>query len=92
MATNKNTEAVEETVATTEETTEAVAEPTEKMVKVKLPRDKATNEDKFVSVNMRTWIVKRGEWVEVPACVAEQLEHEEKMMETIQLFNDEKAK
>ena len=92
MATNKNTEAVEETVATAEETTEAVAEPTEKMVKVKLPRDKRTNEDKFVSVNMRTWIVKRGEWVEVPECVAEQLEHEEKMMEKIQLFNDENAK
>ena len=84
MATNKKTEAVEETVATVEETAE-------KMVRVKIPREKENHEDVFVSVNMRTWIVKRGVWVDVPECVAEVLEHQEEMLAKIDLFNDEKA-
>ncbi len=85
MATNKNkNEAVEEAVETKEKTAE-------KMVRVKIPRAKTDEEDKFVSVNMRTWIVKRGVWVEVPECVAAQLEHEEAMVEEMELFNDAKA-
>ena len=53
------------------------------MVKVKVPRTKADQEDKFVSVNNYTCIIKRGEWVEVPDFVAEVLEHEEKMLDAI---------
>lgn len=57
--------------------------PKEKMVKIRIPRVKANQEDVFVSVNERTWIVKRGVEVEVPECVAEVLRHQEEMLEHI---------
>ena len=60
-----------------------MAETKQKMVKVKVPRTKADQEDKFVSVNNYTCIIKRGEYVEVPDFVAEALEHEEKMLDAI---------
>ena len=60
-----------------------MAETKQKMVKVKVPRTKADQEDKFVSVNNYTCIIKRGEYVEVPDFVAEALEHEEKMLYAI---------
>ena len=60
----------------------------EKMVKIKIPRTKKDEEDVFVSVNLRTWLVKRGVEVEVPACVAEVLRHQEEMLEEIMLFED----
>ena len=98
MATNtKKNEAVEETVVT-EETTPAKesaspkkAETKKKMVKIKIPRERADQEDVFVSVNMETFLIKRGVYVEVPDYVAEVLEHQEEMLEKIMLFNDEKA-
>ena len=58
----------------------------EKTVKIKLPRTRSEQEDVFVSVNNRTFLIKRGEEVEVPACVAEVLTHQEKMLEKIMLF------
>ena len=58
----------------------------EKTVKIKLPRTRSEQEDVFVSVNNRTFLIKRGEVVEVPACVAEVLAHQEKMLEKIMLF------
>ena len=93
MATNKNVnEAVEEAVVT-EETTPKKKDsaPKRKMVKVKMPRERADQEDVFVSVNMETFLIKRGVYVEVPDYVAEVLEHQEEMLEKIMLFNDEKA-
>ena len=57
--------------------------PKEKMIKIRIPRVKANQEDVFVSVNERTWIVKRGVEVEVPECVAEVLRHQEEMLEHI---------
>ena len=57
--------------------------PKEKMVKVKIPKVRANQEDVFVSVNERTWIVKRGVEVEVPECVAEVLKHQEEMLDHI---------
>ena len=62
--------------------------PKEKMVKIRIPRLKADQEDVFVSVNMRTWLIKRGVEVEVPECVAEVLRHSEEMMENIMLFDE----
>ena len=60
-----------------------------KMVKVYIPRTKKDEEDVFVSVNMRNYIVKRGvRDVEVPDFVAEVLRHQEEMMEEIMLFED----
>ena len=58
----------------------------EKTEKIKLPRTRSEQEDVFVSVNNRTFLIKRGEEVEVPACVAEVLAHQEKMLEKIMLF------
>lgn len=53
----------------------------EKMVKIKIPRNRKDEEDVFVSVNERTWLIKRGEYVEVPECVKEVLDHQEMMLD-----------
>lgn len=50
-------------------------------VRVKLPKTKELQDDVFVSVNQRTWLIQRGVYVEVPACVAEVLQHSEDMAE-----------
>ena len=55
--------------------------PKEKTVKIRIPKLTANQEDVFVSVNERTWIVKRGVEVEVPECVAEVIRHSEEMHE-----------
>ena len=91
MATNtKKNATVEENVATVEETTAAEVEtvPAVKKVKIRIPRTKADEEDVFVSVNMETFIVKRGVEVEVPDYVAEVLRHQEEALEEIMLFNE----
>ena len=62
----------------------------EKTVTIRLPKNRSQQEDVFVSVNNRTWLIQRGVNVEVPACVAEVLRHQEKMQETIMLFEKEK--
>lgn len=69
-----------------------MAEQKEKMVKVKIPRIKKDQEDVFVSVNMRTWMIKRGVEVEVPECVAEVLKHQEEILEANMEFETENAK
>ena len=69
-----------------------MAEAKEKMVKSRIPGTKADEEDVFVSVNMRTWLIKRGVEVEVPECVAEVLRHQEEALEEIMLFQDKNAK
>ena len=61
------------------------------MVKIRIPRTKADEEDVFVSVNLETFLIKRGVEVEVPDYVAEVLMHQEEMLEKIMLFNEEKA-
>lgn len=71
------------------ETTQA---PAEKLVKIRIPRTKADQEDVFVSVNNATYIVKRGVEVEVPDFVAEVLRHQEEMLEQIMLFEQAQQK
>ena len=61
----------------------------EETVKIKLPRGRKEDGDVFVSVNERTWLIKRGEEVEVPVCVAEVLEHQEQMQEEAYNFDAE---
>jgi hypothetical protein len=65
-------------------------ETKKRMVKIKIPRERADQEDVFVSVNMETFLIKRGVYVEVPDYVAEVLEHQEEMLEKIMLFNEAK--
>ena len=60
----------------------------EKMVKIRIPRTKADQEDVFVSVNLNTYAIKRGVEVEVPESVAEVLKHQEEMIESIMLFDE----
>ena len=60
----------------------------EKTVKIRLPRDRREQEDVFVGINERTWLIKRGVEVQVPECVAEVLQHREEMPEKIMAFED----
>ena len=69
-----------------------MAEAKQKMVKVRIPRIKADQEDVFVSVNLRTYIIKRGVEVEVPDFVAEVLRHQDEMLEEIMLFEQANKK
>ena len=69
--------------------TEKTAPAKEKTVKLRIPRTTADQEDVCVSVNARTWIVKRGVEVEVPECVAEVLRHQEEALETIMEFESQ---
>lgn len=62
------------------------------MVKIRIPRTKSDQEDVFVSVNMETFIVKRGVEVEVPEYVAEVLRHQEEALEGIMIFNEKYTK
>ncbi len=82
MATNKET-------AQANPTTEQAAE---KRVKVRIPRTSKNQDDVFVSVNMNTYLIKRGVEVEVPECVAEVLRHQEEMLEVIMEFEEANAK
>jgi hypothetical protein len=68
--------------------TKAEAPAAPKMVKIRIPRTKKDEEDVFVSVNLRTYIIKRGVDVEVPDFVAEVLRHQEEMLEEIMLFDE----
>ena len=61
---------------------------TEKTVKIKLPRVKG-EDSVFVSVNERTWLIKRGVEVEVPECVEEVLRLQERMLE--QAYENDKG-
>lgn len=61
---------------------------TEKLVKVKIPRERGNDADVYVSVNDRSWLIKRGVEVEVPECVAEVLRNQEKALDKIDAFNN----
>lgn len=65
-----------------------MAEAKQKMVKIRIPRTHPKQEDVFVSVNMHTYIVKRGVEVEVPDFVAEVLRHQEEMLEVAAAFEE----
>lgn len=87
MATNKET--VQVNPATVQENSPSVQkQPAEKMVKVRIPRTSKNQEDMFVSVNMKTYLIKRGVEVEVPESVAEVLRHQEEALEAIMEFEE----
>ena len=60
----------------------------EKMVKIRLPKTRADEDDERVWVNHRSWQIKRGVEVEVPECVAEVLRHKEMALEHIMEFKE----
>lgn len=65
-----------------------MAEKAEKTVKIRIQREKDNDSDVFVSVNERTWLIKRGVEVEVPECVAEVLRHKEEAEEADYEFQE----
>ena len=68
---------------------EKVAE--EKKVKIRLPLTRTEKNDVLVGVNGNTWLIKRGEEVEVPECVAEVLQHKEEMLSEAMAFEEQAA-
>lgn len=64
----------------------------EKLVKVRIPKTKENQDDVFVAVNNRTWLIQRGQEVEVPECVAEVLLHQEEMLEEAMAFEEAASK
>ncbi|MGM9553143.1 MAG: hypothetical protein ACI3V2_02475 [Faecousia sp.] len=66
---------------------EALANDMEETVRIRLPKTKELQDDVFVSVNNRTWLIRRGVYVDVPACVAEVLQHAEEMAEEALRFD-----
>jgi exosome complex RNA-binding protein Rrp4 len=76
----------------TKTATETVAkEKKEKTVKIRLPLTRTEKNDVLVGVNGRTWLIKRGEEVEVPECVAEVLQHKEEMLSQAMAFEEQAA-
>ena len=51
-----------------------------KKVKIKLPLTRNEKDDVYVCVNGESFLIKRGETVEVPDYVAEVLQHREEML------------
>ena len=64
---------------------------TTKMVKIKLPLTRSEKEDEYVAVNGKSYLIKRGETVEVPDFVAEVLEHKEEMLAQAMEFEAQAA-
>lgn len=63
-----------------------------KMVKIKIPLTRSEKEDKWCAVNGKTYLIKRGEEVEVPEYVAEVLRHEEEMLSIGMAYEAEASK
>lgn len=72
-------------MATTE--TKEIKAP--KKVKIRLPLTRTEKEDVYVGVNGKTYLIKRGVDVEVPASVAEVLRHREEMLEQAMAYEAE---
>jgi deoxycytidine triphosphate deaminase len=68
----------------------ATTEP--KKVKIKLPLTRTEKDDVFVGINGKTYLIKRGETVEVPESVAWVLDRKERMLAKAMEFEAEAAK
>lgn len=60
----------------------------EDTVTLRLPKTKELQDDVFVSVNNRSWLIARGRKVEVPQSVAEVLRHSEEMAEAALAYDN----
>ncbi len=77
-----------------EETTQKVQETTpNETIKVRLPRLNGVNanQDEFFSVNFKNYIIKRGEYVEIPKELYEVIVNGEKAEEAAFKFAEEQA-
>ncbi len=64
----------------------------EKKVKIKLPLTRSEKEDVFVGVNGKSWLIRRGEEVELPWYAAKVLERQEKMLSQALEFENTAAR
>lgn len=62
-----------------------------KMVKIKIQKTRNEKDDVYVGVNGKSYLIKRGEYVDVPACVAEVLDNREKMLNQAMEFESQVA-
>lgn len=62
-----------------------------KTVTIRLPLSRGEREDVYVAVNGRSYLIRRGEAVEVPASVAEVLARRERMLEESMRYEAEAA-
>lgn len=69
------------------------AEKQGKRVQVKLPRNAGqnANQDEFFSVNFKNYIIKRGEYVDVPEEVAEVIKNNEQTEDYAMRYVEKKA-
>lgn len=76
------------------ETTKKAVDNAQKRVEVRLPRNMGqhANQDEFFSVNGKNYIIKRGETVEIPECVAEVIRNGEKAEEYAMRYVDDLKK
>lgn len=63
-----------------------------KMVKIRLPLTRTETNDEYVAVNGKTYQIKRGETVEVPDYVVEQIQHSEEMLSVSMAYEEEAKK
>ena len=72
-------------------TTNTEVKNTEKKVKIKIPLTRDTSDDVYVGVNGKTYLIKRGEEVEVPESVVEVLNNSERMLANAMAFEAQAA-
>ena len=60
-------------------------------VTTRLPLSRTEKEDVYVAVNGKSYLIKRGEPVKVPASVAEVLQRREQMLEEALRYEAEQA-
>ncbi len=72
----------------TKTATKATETAKEKLVKIRIPRERDRQDDVYVSINERDWLIKRGVEVEVPECVAELIRNAEEAEEKAYAFMD----
>ena len=64
----------------------------EKMVRVMLPIINENDMEQYVGINGRSWLIRRGEEVEVPECVAEVLKLSENQKREAYRYQQQAAK
>ncbi len=72
-------------------TTNTEVKNTEKKVKIKIPLTRGESDDVYVGVNGKTYLIKRGEEVEVPESVVEVLNNSERMLANAMAFEAQAA-
>ena len=68
--------------------TEKAAPKKPKMVKIKLPLTRYEKDDVYVAINGKSYLIKRGEPVEVPEAVVEVLDNKERMLAVAYAFEE----